>query len=348
MSSAALEVIGPDCPDSPGFFDGDDQPRPEIVEGIIREGQLGAFAGAYGMAKSPIATDLTLHVIRGMRWCGRHVSQRRPVIAFDFETPAATYRGNIKSAAKHLGVEVPIVPDELDVYLEHDNSNAPATKKLLAAIAGKTDSRMVLIDEALTNKPNALVIVDPLELMFRVDTLKKIEILRLYEGLRKLLAKYPHAAIIMTFNLRKKDKRAWQSSLLLDPRGWLEEVCGSLDILNRSDVRLGVDVQDGGNRVLNGIRRGEDMHPLIIRSVELSPETYAGFELCPPDAETTSLLFSPKQREYWDKLPKEFRFEEVADSLVPRSTLHRILKRAKSAGLVESDDALWTKASVPG
>jgi hypothetical protein len=221
------------------------------------------------MCKSPLLTDLSVRVIRNQVWCGRQVSQR-PVIAFDFETPATTYRRNVKNAAKRLGVSVPNVPDELDVYLEHDDPKAPATRKLFAALEGVIQSSIALIERALSGKPNALVLIDPLELMFRVDTLKKSPVLRLYEELRRLLAKYPHAAIIMTFNLRKKDKRAWQSSLLLDPRGWLEDVCGTLDILNRSDVRLGVDAaaHDEDVRVISGIRRGEEMQPMLIRSVD--------------------------------------------------------------------------------
>jgi hypothetical protein len=43
---------------SPDFFEGDDTPRAEIVEGLIREGQLVAFAGPYGMGKSPILTGM--------------------------------------------------------------------------------------------------------------------------------------------------------------------------------------------------------------------------------------------------------------------------------------------------
>lgn len=69
-----------------GFFAGDDQPRPEIVEGLVREGQLVAFAGPFGMGKSPMLTDMGVHVIHGVPLCGRRVSQR-PVISFDFETP---------------------------------------------------------------------------------------------------------------------------------------------------------------------------------------------------------------------------------------------------------------------
>jgi hypothetical protein len=326
-----------------GFFAGDDKPRPEIVEGLIREGQLVTFAGPYGMGKSPILADLAVHAIRGVPWCGRHVSQR-PVISFDFETPVATYRRNVKGIAKRLGVAVPSVPGELEVYLEHGDPNEPATKQLLAAVAsGDMEKRIALIDAALHEKPNALVTIDPLELMFRVDTLKKNEVLRLYEKLRLLLAKYPHAAIAATFNLRKRDKRNGKADLLLDPRGWLEEVCGTLDILNRSDVRLGVDSHGDDDRVLNGVRRGEDMHPLIVRPVEESPGQYVGFELSAPDTRT---LFTSKQRGYWESLPGSFRFEDIADKTVPRSTLWKLLERARQAGLAVVKEGLWAKCTT--
>jgi len=148
--------------------------------------------------------------------------------------------------------------------------------------------------------------------------------------------------------LRKRDKKGPQSDLLTDLLGWLEEVCSTLDILNRSDVRLGMDRYGDEARVINGFRRGEDLHPLIVRPVEIAPDTYAGFELCPPDATTNCFLFTAKQRGYWDKLPKEFRFDEVAASLVPRTTLDRVLKRAKSGGLVEHVSGLWRKTSLAG
>jgi len=327
---------------TPGYFDGDEKPRPEIVEGLIREGQLVTFAGPYGTGKSPVLTDLTVHVVRGIAWCGRRVSQRA-VVAFDFETPATTCRRNVNNIAKRLGVAVPSVPGELDLYLEHDNPNEPATKKLFAALARDVGARISLIDDALSAKPNALVLIDPLELMFRVDTLKKIDVLRLYETLRRLLAKYPEAAIAATFNLRKRDKKSFKDNLMLDPRGWLEEVCGTLDLLNRSDVRLGMDFHGEDARVINGIRRGEEMHPLIVRPVEVTPGEYAGFQLSPPDTHT---LFTSTQRDYWAKLPDSFRFDDVADKLVPRSTLWKLLERARQAGLAAQEDGAWAKRTV--
>ena len=89
--------------------------------------------------------------------------------------------------------------------------------------------------------------------------------------------------MMMTFNLRKRDRKNAKANLLSDPRGWLEEVCGSLDLLNRSDVRLGIDCQEDDVRVINGIVRGREMHPLLIRPVTGSNDELAGFEQVTPD-----------------------------------------------------------------
>ncbi len=337
-----------DYGDGKTFFERNTKPRKEIIEGLIREQQLAAFAGPYGIGKSPILADIVIHVLNGIVWCGR-VVEKRPVIHFDLETPGPVYRANLRNTAARLELSLPKVPEELDAYLEHDDRTEPGTEKLFMALADpRFKVRLKLIEEALNEKPDALVIIDPLELLFRIDTTNKVYVLTLYAELRRLLSRYQHAAMLITFNLRKRDKKGPQSNLLTDQRGWLEEVCGTLDILNRSDVRLGMDRYGEEARVINGIRRGEDMHPLIVKPVEIVPDTYAGFELCPPDVSIAAVLFTPKQREYWDKLPQEFRFEEVADSLVPRATLDRLLKRARSAGLVEQVSGLWKKTSIGG
>jgi hypothetical protein len=51
---------------APGFFERNDEERKEIIEGILREGQLAAFAGAFGMGKSPVLADLAVHFIYGL------------------------------------------------------------------------------------------------------------------------------------------------------------------------------------------------------------------------------------------------------------------------------------------
>src|SRR5215472_7797314 len=325
-----------------GFFERNTELPPEIIQGIIREKQLGAFAGPFGMGKSPLLNDIELHVIYGLPWCGRAV-QKRPVIHFDMETSGPVYKANLRNIAARLGVPVPRVPEDLDPFLEQDDpTREPNTKKLLAALAEeRLDSRFLLIEEALAKKPNALVLIDPLELLFRIDTGKKQHVLYLYSHLRQqILSKFPRAAILNTFNLRKFGGE-FRPRLLTEPRRWLEEVCGTLDILNRSDVRLGIDTHDDDVKVINGIRRGEEMHPLLVRPVGEAPRL-AGFEPCALDSASLAAVLPPKQLGYWNALPPKFRFDDVADSVVPHSSLSRLLTRAQSLGLlVQNSSGLW-------
>jgi AAA domain-containing protein len=328
---------------SDDFWARNSEPRAEIVSGLLREGQIVALAGPFGVAKTPVIADLSVHVLNGIPWCGHEV-RRRPVIALDFETDGPSYRKRLQDISKYLGVAHPRVPQDLEVYLEHDSADEPATSKLLKALGSKVEHRVALLEEALQRKPDALLIIDPVELYFRFDTTKKMHVLSIYGILRQLLCKYPKAAIILTFNLRKRDRRSSGApDLLRDPRGWLEEICGSLDLLNRSDGRWGLDIHQEDVRVLNGIRRGEEMEPTLIRPITDSNGNLAGFERCPADTLTSKFAFTPGQLAHWQALPSTFRFEAAANTIVPRSTLSRILRRAKSLGLVSEADGVWTK-----
>jgi hypothetical protein len=166
--------------------------------------------------------------------------------------------------------------------------------------------------------------------------------LRVYRLLRKLTQDFPQSAFLVTFNLRKRDRRAPKPSLLDAPRDWLDEVAGSIDIMNRSDVRLGIDVFDENIRVINGIRRGEELHPLMIQAVG-DPDALAGFERVEPDALVLRAAFTKRQRHHWRSLPEEFRFDEVADNSVPRASLFRLIGRARSLGVLSLDGRVYRK-----
>lgn len=332
--------------DNSDFFTQNNEPRPEIISGLIREGQLAVLAGTYGVGKSPLLSDIMICLVNGIPWCGREV-QQRPVIAFDLESSGPTFKRNLTNVARRFRVDLPIVPDDLEAYIEHDAASAPATAKLLELIKEKDlDKRVDFLEEALGRKAEAIIMIDPLELLFRIDTRDKTHVLWLYSRLRNLLARYPKSAVIFTLNLRKKDRRSTsQPDLLTDPRAWLEDVSGSLDILNRCDVRLGIDFNGEDVRVINGVRRGEDMHPLLIRLVGDLPDGLAGFEPCSPTDLTLKLTLTTTQLAYWEKLPQEFRFEEIADRVVPRATLYRLLKKAQSLTIVEERNGVWRKKS---
>jgi hypothetical protein len=341
-STEVTQASGPTT--SASFFQRNTEPKDEVVEGLIREGQIVAFAGPFGIGKSPLLAHLCICLLNGLPWCDRKVV-RRPVVHLDFESSGPAFKRNLQNPATRFGVAQPQVPGELDVYLQNDDANEPGTAKLLSVLKHPhLNVRLALVEEALIAKPDAVVIIDPAEMFFRIDTRDKSHVLGFYGALRSLLSQYARAVTILTFNLRKKDRRAGRRASLLDnPREWLEEVCGSLDLMNRSDVRVGMDFLDDETRVINGIRRSEDMHPLLVRPVGESPETLSGFELVRPDELTLLAALTPKQAEHWQKLPTEFRFSEVANKLVPKVSLFRLLARADSLGIIGEENGVYTK-----
>jgi hypothetical protein len=213
-------------------------------------------------------------------------------------------------------------------------------------MSGILSKRIALVEEALHRKPDAVVIIDPAELLLGIDTAKKMQVTTLFAKFRMLLARYPKAVLVNTFNMRKLDSRKGRRpDLLSDPRAWLEEVCGSLDLMNRSDVRLGMDFYgsgDDGVRVLNGIWRGEEMHPILIRPVGDSPESLAGFEVAPLERASLIKALTKWQLGYWDKLPKEFRFSEAVN-IMGKSNFSRLKARVESLGAVREVGGVYRK-----
>jgi len=323
------------------FFERLTVPREEIIEGILREKQLAALAGPFGVGKSPAIADIITHRVRGMPWCGRNV-RPGPVIIVDLENERGAWSRNVRNIAHRLGVCCPKVPDEMEVYLLNDDPCEPPTRRLLDALSSKGfELRLKLLEDAMGRKSDALVVIDPVDVLFPIKKNDGRQVLALFRKLKQLLTQYSRAAIVLTFNLRKQDRRARRANLLSAPRDWLEEIAGSLDLCNRSDVRIGMDFEDEaeGVRVINGIRRNEEMRPLLVQPVTLNnnQESLAGFELVTVDGAGLRSVLTSRQLAYWRKLPCVWRFDEVADRLVPRASLSRIIHRVGSLGLDEKD-----------
>jgi hypothetical protein len=77
---------------------------------------------------------------------------------------------------------------------------------------------------------------------------------------------------------------------------------------------------------------------MLIRPVGGSPDKLAGFELVPPDDAGLVSAFTATQWTQWKSLPLEFTFEAVADKIVPRASLSRLVKRARSLGALDHDE----------
>ena len=84
------------------------------------------------------------------------------------------------------------------------------------------------------------------------------------------------------------------------------------------------------------------MHPVLVRPVG-EPDCLAGFEQCEPSEINIAVALTKTQQKYWAVLPDEFRFEQIADKTVPRSSLSRLIRRVRSLGLLCEGDGLFVK-----
>lgn len=342
IGKARLAVLGlgEDVVTDLGYFLRNRTPQADVVQGLLCESKITVLGGDYGVGKSPLIADLVLHIVNGMGWCGRKV-EKRPVIHFDFETPAQKYKRDLERGAARLGVALPCVPDVLEPFFWNDDTTEPSTARLIQT-SDSVEESLVLVRESLRKKPNAVVIFDPIEMFARVNKREAVEVVQLYKQFRRLFAEYPQAAILCTFNLKKEDKKTPKPNLLADARGWLEEVSGAKEIMSRSDIRLGIDFFDDEQiiRVINGVQRGEPFNPLLIQPAG-DPE--AGFDLCTPDHFSLRDVLSSKQLSYWYSLPERFTYKQARALGVPNSSLGRLIERAKSVGLLHKDGEAWVK-----
>lgn len=314
------------------YFEQDIPLRPEIVAGLFRESQIVTLAGPFNVGKSPLLADIASHVARGLPWCGRP-TLKRPVVHFDFESSDPAFRRTYRNICKG---QSPVVPDEVEPYVL--NSSHRDERTALLTKAGTSYTGMIaLLNSILERKPNALLIFDPIELAFPIE-FKKPNVLKLYGDIRRLFSRFSQATTLSTHNLRKIDRRAVVPDLLRDPHGWLEEISGTLDIVNRSDVRIGMARYSEGISIVNGARRNEEMHPLLLAPVDDNPDELAGFRPITSKASDLTRIFTDEQLAYWKKLPDTFHFVDFANNGIPKSSLSRLINRAVSVGILTRND----------
>jgi len=320
-------------------------PRIELIEGIFREAQLVTISGTFGAGKSPLLAEWAFCLTTGLRWCGRRV-QRRPVLMLAHETPAwAFWRGWAAMGERH-SLTPPDDPATVEMFLEAGSDENVSTAELLNVLAKSMDERMKWLESKVAAKPDAVVMVDPFNMFFPVDTKKGMHIMVVYKWCRMLHRTYPGLTFVFTFNTRKKSRiAAQQPSLIKDPRDWLEEASGGMEIQSRSDVRLGLEYKgDAGDRIFffNGWRRGEDMEPMMLESVILGSDEegkpkLAGFKPAPlREEDDLTAMLTDRQAELWRMLPPgEFTVADLeGDDKLSRASAYNMRTRLVRLGLV--------------
>lgn len=327
----------------------------EIIAGIFREADIVTLSGWANVGKTPLLKDWSICIAGGVPWCGQAVTLR-PVLLLDFESKTHPFYEGAPDAAPPIagwnlmcqrrGVQ----PGTLDaqVYIDHGNLDDPRTLEL-QSIPGMTyEQRFGWLDAKIAAKPDALVIVDPLALLFNVDKNKSQAVVALYSRLRALQRKYRSVSFLLVFNLRKRDRHADVPPLLENPHDWLQECAGTLDIQNRSDVRLGMEPLKEGELepvVLHGFRRGEAMEPFVLEPAWYG-ERMCGFQRVPYNTLDLNAALSPRMRDVWECIPAQFTRTD-AEHACSRATAYRFIARALALGLIVEESAgVYTKRDV--
>ena len=328
----------------------------EIITGLFREGQLITLSGGFRMGKSPLLLDWAFSITTGTPWCGRKVMPH-PVVLLSHETPDWQFRPDWERLAAQRGVAPPCEPTMFEAFLEAGSEDSPATKELVDVICKPQSERFRWLEAKVLTKPNALLIIDPFDMFFRIEK-KSIPIMEIYHFCRMLKRKSPLVTFLFTFNLRKKMRLAGQQpSLLDDPQDWLEEASGHLEIQTRSDVRLGLAHQGNsadGIRILNGVRRGSDsIEPMFLESrvVGESEEGYplfAGYQPIKMSSLDLSLILSKTMERAWNEVADTFTLDDLENMGMTRSSAYRMIERLLNAGVAKKvEKGVWKKEFHP-
>ena len=316
-------------------------PRPEVIEGILREGQIATLCGPFSSGKSPVLKDWAVSVAAGLPWCGMNTTPH-PVVMLDYESGEGEfYNGLCAIATRRVGASTPL---DITVYLRDTSDEDPNSVAAQNALGAPLAHRLKWVESLLIAHPNALCIIDPIQILFNIDKNKSSEVTALFSAFRVFRKQFPGASFVFVFNLKKDggDSTNKRPPLIEYPHDWLESISGSLDLQNRSDVRIGMELLTKGERdsfVLNGIRRGETFEPFVLE-IEYLPETEEGQE--PPKAgfkrvEASSLdlrqVFTSKMFEAWMAVDATFTVRDLMLHTT-NGTAYRVVERARRYKLV--------------
>lgn len=350
-SCEATLVGGPSSlPVANSFFAYPIEVPPDIVSGIISERQIGYLAADWCLGKTPVFQQLALCVAKGIPFLGQETI-KRPVVIFDAETPYEDYRPSIERIAKRLGVAVDNA--NLHPFLRHGHER-DADSKNFRAVIGSPSNVVTFLRDQLAVYKDPLVLIDPLMEIIPYKENDAESTMKVYNILRGILGDFHDAAILFTLHLRKgptlPDSKSRSSSemLLNNPREWFKEVAGSNKLGAHADVRLGMTATSSNEAqfIVNGFKRGKEAAFLCFEKAVDDRGEYNGFIVSRlPDRAKVKL--TTQQETEISKLPHRFRFSEIADEIIPHSSLARLLKAGQKAGRVFKDSEGFWNISEP-
>lgn len=300
--------------------------RPEeIVEGLVCGRQNVLLMGRFGVGKTMLGTQLSLHLAMGREFLGLKISRPYRTMYIDFENDLGDMKNRISKqrSALALSKEEEVLLNENWIYVDAgDPKNALHEIRLDASDKRSLEPVTTLLKE---HRPE-VVVIDNLGLVATKGDLEKPEdATKFYENLnyiRSVVESLNDGAIIVFHHLTKPGEQHGNPpiSLLTSPYEYLSRARGTGRLLDFARTRLALAEEMVGKEkchVVNGINRSAAFSPLIL---QFNPETLS-FER----HDDTNLRFKavfrtrPKGEQIYRLLPDEFTWSE-AEKLKDQNT----------------------------
>jgi hypothetical protein len=362
MVAADTEVVVSD-----GVFNFDelmalDVERPQdIIEGLICERQNALLMGRFGVGKTMLGTQLTLHLATGREFLGCRIPRPYKTMYVDFENDIGDMKHRLakQQSALELTEEEQKLLDTNWTFVDAGDPEKLLYGTRLDVCPKAFEPLQALVQE---HKPDVLVI-DNLGLATTKGDLKETEdAQRFYANLKHLRSaddSLKNGAIMVFHHVTKPGERDGNSpvSLLTSPYEFLSRARGTGRLLDFARARLALAQEMVAKKscyVVNGINRSLALVPLIL---QFNPETLS-FERHEDRNLRFEAVFSarPKGREIYKLLPGEFKFtqaEAVPDPVTGKpfnkGTLSETIKLSVKNGFMvqEPQTRIYKKIYAP-
>jgi hypothetical protein len=267
-----------------------------IVEGLIPKQSLALVVGDSGLGKSPFLYQGAMCVAAGIPFLGREVKPGT-VLYLDSENGIAQVDLVVSQLAKHLGLSAP--PENLLLWNLNDCTEVWSPAKL--------------IEEA---KPS-LVIVDPVKVFYPKIESSTDDVQSAYRQLRQIMSTFG-CSIVGVHHIRKPSQASGEGPMSLEKANlgdWFLQARGARELINGSDIRIGVDLpshaQNDNTLVVRGfVRVSGEIPPMRLVKVRDGDGEPQGFR-CLAGIE---LLDNREQEAAFIRLPDKFRFTEAMNA----------------------------------
>jgi hypothetical protein len=301
-----------------------------LIDGLIPKRSLSFVVGDSGLGKSPLLYQAAMCVAHGKPFLGFPVSAER-VLYLDYENGLQGVDELTGRLAKHLRIE----KIDFENLLRWNFNDAPQFWS------------SARLEEMIGDLRPDWAIIDPLGGFDPTIEANPENVTRNFQRFRKIAQKFGTSFTGVHHIKKPSDKSQFASPELEDnAKGWMLQARGSRQLINGSDIRLGIDAVKGGvtpngNLVVAGFARLSGcIGPFRVERVfddEGDPLGYR--KMC-----GSALLCNPDQENTFQHLDEAFTFKQAKQAYgrgdQPTTDF---LKKCQAVGILRHIGKIYSK-----